>query len=48
MAEKVITMECSNCGQATHGGYCECMIIDGEFKGAWWLEETDNEELKGE
>ena len=29
-------MTCSNCGLQTHGGYCDCMIIDGEFVGAWW------------
>lgn len=31
-------MECSNCGNQTHGGYCNCMIIEGAFIGAWWLE----------
>ena len=29
-------MTCSNCGSETHGGYCDCMIVDGEFKGTWW------------
>jgi hypothetical protein len=29
-------MNCQNCGKETHGGYCDCMIVDGEFKGAWW------------
>jgi hypothetical protein len=31
-------MNCENCGSETHGGYCDCMIVDGEFKGAWWKE----------
>lgn len=29
-------MKCSNCGRETHGGYCDCMIVNGEFKGAYW------------
>jgi hypothetical protein len=33
-------MKCENCGSEKHGGYCDCMIVDGEFKGAWWLEEN--------
>lgn len=32
-------MLCSNCGKETNGGYCDCMIVDGEFKGAWWGED---------
>ncbi|WP_214783273.1 hypothetical protein [Exiguobacterium sp. s183] len=28
--------DCPNCFLPTHGGFCDCMIVDGEFKGAWW------------
>ncbi|WP_312085180.1 hypothetical protein [Exiguobacterium sp.] len=40
-------MECSNCGSQTHGGYCNCMIIEGEFKGAWWLEASKEADEDG-
>lgn len=33
-------MNCPNCGRETHGGYCDCMIVNGEFKGAWWRKEN--------
>lgn len=33
-------MQCVNCGRPTEGGYCDCMIVDGVFKGAWWVTET--------
>lgn len=29
-------MKCEYCNNETHGGYCDCMIVDGEFKGKWW------------
>ncbi|WP_257152586.1 hypothetical protein [Bacillus sp. AFS059628] len=41
-------MKCENCDSETPGGYCDCMIVDGDFKGTWWLEENDNEEMKRE
>lgn len=33
-------MKCENCGMETHGGYYDCMIVNGEFKGAWWREKN--------
>ncbi|WP_214780769.1 hypothetical protein [Exiguobacterium sp. s22] len=33
-------MKCVNCGRPTEGGYCDCMIVYGVFKGAWWVTET--------
>ena len=35
-------MGCENCGRLTEGGYCDCMIVNGEFKGAHWRKEDDN------
>jgi len=29
-------MKCEYCNNETHGGYCDCMIVDGEFRGKWW------------
>lgn len=30
------TDKCEKCGKPTEGGYCDCMIVDGVFKGDWW------------
>ncbi len=36
-------MPCENCGRLTEGGYCDCMIVDGEFKGAHWRKNDEGD-----
>lgn len=38
-------MYCSKCGRETHGGFCDCMIVDGEFKGEWWRDKVNKAEM---